>query len=85
MGVDRVIKLRTDTSKKPIVCADLETCCKLQDGGCFAEDVVERISTAAADGGGVCSEAVENDQHRRHGTSQGAHHWWTGTAGKRAG
>ena len=46
---------------------------------------MERISTTAANGGGVCAEAVEDDQHGGHGTSQGAHHWRAGTAGKRAG
>ena len=61
MGVDRVVKLHTATSEKPIV-SNLETYYKLQDGECFAEDAVERISTAAAaDGGGVCAEAVEDD------------------------
>ena len=85
MGVDRVVKLHTDTTKRPIVCADIETYRKLQDGGCFAEDAVGRISTTAANGGGVCAEAVEDDQHGGHGTSQGAHHWRARTAGKRAG
>ena len=56
-----MVKLHTATSEKPIV-SNLETYYKLQDGECFAEDAVERISTAAAaDGGGVCAEAVEDD------------------------
>ena len=84
VGVDRVTKVFIVIRLNSPLCR--VSYYKLQDGGHFAEDAVERISTAAAaDGGGVCPEAVENDQHGGHGTTQGADHWRTGPAGKRTG